>query len=805
MDTHARVVVIGGGITGCAILYHLAKKGWKDVVLLERSELTSGSTWHAAGNLFSLTRPSNAQRLQVYTINLYPEIERESGQAVGYHPTGGMHLAASNDEVTTLAIARARARRNGVEAEWITFEEAKDRAPVLDTKNLKAVLWEPIKGHVDPSSATNAFAAAARKLGAKIHRHTPVTATTPRADGGWDVETPDGTIHAEFVVNAAGLWAREVGALAGIKLPLLPVEHHYLVTEAIPEIEAMDHELPTIGESEAGYYSRQEGKGILLGAYESTCHHWAFDGTPLDFGHELLPNDLARMDRNFEVAMDRMPCLGEAGIKRVINGPMIFSPDLGPLLGPHPELKNYFCACGVMSGLNQGAGIGKVISEWIVDGEPEMDVNFWDVARFGRWAGKRFTFERTKYYYENRQERPYPHLECAAGRPLRTFPAYAAQKARGAVFGFNNGWEQPLWFARPSDEQRDIFGYSRQNWWKTVGEECKAVRRAAGLFEISTFAKYRISGDAACGWLRWLLAGRIPKRPGAVALSPMLSEKGRLIGDLTVSKLDDGSYLLLGAGTMQGQHMRWFDAHKTPGISVENLSDGWSGLMLAGPNARQILAGITHSDVSNDAFPFLSVRRVELEAATDAIVLRVSFSGELGYEIYTPAMYQAGLYDALLRAGAGLGLVPAGSRALASLRVEKAFKSWGLDLAPDYTVMETGMERFVDWKRSGFIGEEAARRHRSQGAAERFVTLSVDAGDADCTGGEPVFRDDVYVGYVTSGAYGYTTNESLALGYLKSQIVDSGAGFEVEINGKRRAASVSDGPRYDPQGLRMRA
>jgi len=804
MGSHARVVVIGGGITGCAILYHLAKKGWTDVVLLERSELTSGSTWHAAGNLFSLTRPSNAQRLQVYTISLYPELEKESGQAVGYHPTGGLHLAASNDEVTTLAIARSRARRNGVEAEWITFAEAKERAPVLDTKSLKAVLWEPIKGHVDPSSATNAFAAAARKFGARIHRHTPVTATTPRPGGGWDVETPDGTIHADFVVNAAGLWAREVAGLARISLPLLPVEHHYLVTEAIPEIEAMRHELPTIGESEAGYYSRQEGQGILLGAYETTCHHWALDGTPLDFGHELLPNDLARMDRNFEVAMDRMPCLGEAGIKRVINGPMIFSPDLGPLLGPHPELRNYFCACGVMSGFNQGAGIGKVISEWIVDGEPEMDVNFWDVARFGRWAGKRFTFARTKYYYENRQERPYPHLECAAGRPVRTFPACATQKAKGAVFGFNNGWEQPLWFARQGDDERDIFGYARQNWWKTVGDECRAVRSIAGLFEISTFAKYEISGAGAASWLARLLPGRIPARPGAVALSPMLSEKGRLIGDLTVSKLDDGSFLLLGAGTMQGQHMRWFDAHAAPGVSVNNLSDNWTGLMLAGPQARKILAKVTHNNVSDEAFPFLSVQRLELEGATEAIVLRISFSGELGYEIYTPAMYQAGLHDALFRAGADLGLVPAGSRALASLRIEKAFQSWGLDLAPDYTVMETGMDRFVDWKRSGFIGETAARRHREQGAAERFVTLTVDANDADCSGGEAIFRDGAYIGYVTSGAYGYCVGESLALGYVRPSAFETDAGVEVEINGRLRQARMTSGARFDPTGARMR-
>lgn len=804
MNSHARVVVIGGGITGCAILYHLAKKGWSDVMLLERSELTSGSTWHAAGNLFSLTRPSNAQRLQVYTINLYPELERESGQAVGYHPTGGLHLAASDDEVTTLAIARSRARRNGVEAEWITFAEAKEHAPILDTKSLKAVLWEPIKGHVDPSSATNAFAAAARKLGATIHRHTPVTATTPRPDGGWDVATPNGVIHADFIVNAAGLWAREVAALAGISLPLLPVEHHYLVTEAIPEVAAMRHELPTIGESEAGYYSRQEGQGILLGAYENTCHHWALDGTPLDFGHELLPNDLARMDRNFEVAMDRMPCLGTAGIKRVINGPMIFSPDLGPLLGPHPELRNYFCACGVMSGFNQGAGIGKVISEWIVDGEPEMDVNFWDVARFGRWAGKRFTFARTKYYYENRQERPYPHLECAAGRPVRSFPAYAAQKAKGAVFGFNNGWEQPLWFARQGDEPRDIFGYTRQNWWKTVGDECRAVRSAAGIFEISTFAKYAITGKDAAAWLGRLLAGRIPDRPGAIALSPMLSHRGRLIGDLTVSRLTGESFLLLAAGTMQGQHMRWFDAHAQAGATADNLSDTWTGLMLAGPQARDILARVTRHDVSNEAFPFLSVRRLELEGATEAVVLRISFSGELGYEIYTPAMYQAGLYDALLHAGADLGLVPAGSRALASLRIEKAFQSWGLDLAPDYTVMETGMHRFVDWKRSGFIGEAAARRHREHGADECFVTLIVDAEDADCSGGEAILRDGDYIGYVTSGAYGYCVGESLALGYVRPSAFAADAGVAVEINGKLRPARMMLGARFDPSGARLR-
>jgi dimethylglycine dehydrogenase len=432
MVEHARVVVIGGGVTGCSVLYHLAKAGWRDVVLLERKELTAGSSWHAAGNLFSLTVPSNAQRLQAYTIRLYPQLERESGQAVGFHPTGGLFLVASEGEREALAVARARARRNAIDAEWIDLAEAKRRAPVIETAVLKAALWEPLKGHVDPASATSAYAAAARKLGATVKRHAPVIATRPRPDGGWDVETPDGTIRAEFVVNAAGLWAREVAALAGITLPLMPVQHQYIVTETIPEIAALDFELPTISESEHAYYSRQEGKGMLLGAYEAECTHWAVDGTPLDFGHELLPDDVTRMADKLAVAMERMPVLGRAGIKRVINGPMIFSPDLGPLLGPHPALCNYFCAAGVMTGFNQGGGIGKVLAEWIIEGEPELDVSFWDVARFGRWAGRRFTFARTKYYYENRSERPYPYRQCPAGRPLCTFPPPTTAKRRWA-------------------------------------------------------------------------------------------------------------------------------------------------------------------------------------------------------------------------------------------------------------------------------------------------------------------------------------------------------------------------------------
>src|SRR5579885_385578 len=485
MESHARVVVIGGGVTGCAILYHLAKMGWRDVVLLERQELTSGSSWHAAGSLFALTSPSNSAILQKYTIGLYPQLEAESGQSCGYHPVGGIHLARTEDQVMALRLLHSRGKRNGIESEFISVEAARRRAPILDTTGVKAVLHEPLKGYCDPASVTQAYAKAARDLGAKVHRFSPVIATRPLPGGEWEVATAEGSIRCEFLVNAAGLWAREVAALAGIELPLMPVEHHYMVTETIPEIAAFDGEIPNISEPSGGYYCRQEGKGLLLGAYESRCVHWAEDGTPKDFGHELLPNDISRMEENLARAVQSIPCLESAGIKRIINGPMIFSPDLGPLLGPYPGLRNYICACGVMSGFNQGGGVGKVIAEWIIEGEPSLDVFFWDVARFGDWAGRRFTRERTKYFYEHRTDIIYPFQEFAAGRPIRSFPIHDRLAAAGAVFGLNYGFEYPVWFARPQDKQEDRYGFDRGNWFEAVEEECRALASGVGLLEIS--------------------------------------------------------------------------------------------------------------------------------------------------------------------------------------------------------------------------------------------------------------------------------------------------------------------------------
>jgi dimethylglycine dehydrogenase len=807
METHARVVVIGGGVTGCAILYHLAKAGWRDVVLLERKELTAGSTWHAAGSLFALTNPSSAAVLQKYTINLYPELEKESGQSCGYHPVGGIHLARTDDQLTALQILHSRGKRNGIDSDFISLEEARRLAPILKTDGLKAVLYEPIKGYCDPASVTQAYAKAARDRGAKIYRETPVTSTKQNSDGSWTVGTPNGDIRTDYIVNAAGLWAREVAALAGITLPLQPVEHHYMVTETIPEIAAMDHEVPNISEPSGGYYCRQEGKGLLLGAYESKCVHWAENGTPLDFGHELLPDDIGRMETNLARAVEAMPCLESAGIKRIINGPMIFSPDLGPLLGPYPGLKGYFCACGVMSGFNQGGGIGKVLTEWIIEGEPSLDVFFWDVARFGDWAGKRYTRERTKYFYEHRTDLVYPFQEFTAGRPMRTFPIHDQLAEQGAVFGQNFGFEYPLWFARKGEKAEDRYGFNRGNWFDAVGEECRALRDGVGLLEISTFAKYEATGKGVGAWLDHLLANRMPKAIGKTVLSPMLSPKGRLIGDFTVTRLGDDRFVLLGSGPMQRYHMRWFQQNLPAdgSIRIENLSARYCGLHVAGPAARELLQAVAvDEDVGGNVFPFLTAREMAIGPCPNAIVVRVSFTGELGYEIYMPAEYQRTVFETLTAAGKAHGLRLAGSRALLSLRVEKGFPSWAVDLSPDYTPYEPGLGRFVRLDKPDFIGKAGAEAASKAGPKERLATFVVEANGVDCFGGEAIYRDGALAGYVTSGTYGHTVKESLALGYVKPQFFADGAACEIELLGKRRPALLSARPRFDPDGARMR-
>lgn len=494
MKTHVEAVVIGGGVIGCSILYHLAKLGWGDVMLLERSELTSGSTWHAAANIHGLHDNNNITRIQNYTMSLYKALEAETGQGCGVFQPGSLYLAQTEAREHQLRLQAAKARYYGLNFHEVTRDEAERLHPLVNYDGVRCIMFEPEGGNVDPSGVTMAYAAGARARGAEIHRFTPVTATIQQPDGSWIVETPKGEVRANWIVNAAGLWAREVAALAGLKLPLQPTEHQYFVTETIPEIAAMDRRLPSVADRDGEYYLRQEGKGLLVGAYERDMRFWAEEGTPPDFGHELFPDDLERIEENMLRAIDRVPAVGTSGIKRVINGPMIWSPDSAALFGPVPELSNYFCCCGIIPGFSQSGGLGQLAAEWMVEGEPKLDIFAWDLARFGDWADKPFTRARVQDQYARRFSIHFPNEERSAGRPARTRPAYEAQKAMGAVFGLNAGWEHPLWFAASPDEAVETIGYDRQNWFEPVGAECRMLREKAGIIDISNFAKYEVKG-----------------------------------------------------------------------------------------------------------------------------------------------------------------------------------------------------------------------------------------------------------------------------------------------------------------------
>ncbi|MDE0309712.1 MAG: FAD-dependent oxidoreductase [Acidiferrobacterales bacterium] len=802
MKDSAQVVVIGGGIVGCSVAYHLAKYGWTDVVLVERQELTSGSSWHAAGGLFTVVRPNAPARIHKYTFETYREIESESGQSCGFHFTGGMNICRTIEEVDSNRMLQSACRILDIESYFISPEEARRKAPILDTTDVIACLWETDGGHVDPASATQAFARAARKLGVEIYRHTPVIQTEQRSDGSWMVGTEKGNIIAEYVVNAAGLWGREVGRLAGIELPLMPVEHHYLVTESIPEIERLEFELPQINDNETGCYARQEGQGLLLGAYEKVCTHWAIDGTPQDFGHELLPDDLSRMDWNFQKSVDIMPCLAQAGIKRVINGPMIFSPDLGPLIGPHPELQNYFCANGVMAGFNQGPGIGRALAEWMIQGEPEFDLFCWDVARYGHWATKSYTQETTRYFYENRSEKIVPYQEFDAGRPIHKPPIYDQLESAGAVFGASFGLEHVNWFSPTKVGASDSLTFRQPNWWQPVIDEGKRVRNEVGLMEYSAMAKFEVSGPDAESWLNHIMANRMPDT-GQVRLTPMLSEQGRLIGDFSVSRIGEDRFLILGADVMQLSFMRHFGRFlPSDGVSLENQSADYAGLHLCGPNAQELLARLAEEEMDTLNFPFLHAATISIGAIPNIIALRVSFTGETGYELYLPLRHQPILFELLMKEGRNLGIGLVGTRCLMQTRLEKSFPAWGLELSPDYTVVEAAMERFVRLDKGEFVGRSAVLRHVPPKL--KRVTLVVDARDCAIWGDEAIFLDGELVGAVSSGGYGPESECHIAMGYIDVDAATASGQFKVEVLGELLPAELCSEPIVDPTGARMR-
>jgi dimethylglycine dehydrogenase len=804
MNTSARAVIVGGGVVGASVLYHLAKIGWTDVLLLEKSELTSGSTWHAAGGMHTFNGEANISRLQKYTIDLYREIEELSGQSCGLHPNGGLMLAATQGELDSLRLICSRARYLGMETEMISLEQALELNPLIDPRHFIGALWRADGGHCDPSGTTHAYVKAARKLGAQVERFTRVIELRPRADGTWDVVTDKGTVHAEHVVNCAGLWAREVGRMAGVDLPVLAMEHHYLLTEDIPELKGRDREIVNTTDYSGEIYMRQERGGALIGTYESHGKVWSPVRTPDDFSMQLLPDEFERLAPSFEVGFEHFPALGRAGIRKAINGPFTFAPDGNPLVGPVRGLRNYWVACAVMAGFSQGGGIGLVLSRWMAEGDPGQDILSMDVARYGHFATPKYTSLKVPENYSRRFRLAYPNEELPAARPVRRSPIHRRLVDAGACMGANFGLEHALWFAPPGVAPVETPTYRRSEAFEHVGAECRAVRSAAGLYETTNYGKYEVTGRGARAWLDQVFACRIPK-PGRLGLAPMLNPAGRIVGDLSIACLAEDRYFIVGSGFAEEFHLRWFWQQKPPAdVHVRSAGSTLCGFSLAGPRAREILQPLVRRDLSAAAFRLFDVTEAAVGFAP-CVVTRAGFTGELGYELWTTPDYFETLHDDLLDAGRAHGLVHFGGRALSSLRLEKNYGSFNKDFRPDYTPAETGLDRYVDLGKPGFVGRDAALAERAAGPKRRFVVMEVDARDADVVGYESIVQEGRAVGYVTSGAYGHCVRRSLAAGYVPTALAQDGATFEIDILGETCRATVRQQPLHDPEGARLRS
>lgn len=804
LPKHTQVVIIGGGVVGCSILFHLAKKGWTEVVLLERDELTSGSSWHAAGQIHTISSDPNISKLQGYTINLYPELEKLSGQSVGHHQTGGFYLASSRERLDYLKQERSKARYMGLDQEFVSLQEAAQMHPLIEPKHYLGALYDPLDGHIDPAGVTYAYAKAAKVLGATWRCQTPVLQTCQRTDSSWDVHTPDGVVNAQWLINAAGLWAREVGHLAGVDLPVQPMEHHYLITESIAEIEQADRELPCGIDYEANLYFRQEQHGLLLGTYEPQATPWMVTGTPAEFGHELLTPDLERVSNRLDLAFERIPALARAGIKNVVNGPFTFGPDGNPMLGPVPGMKNYWVAVAVMAGFCQAGGVGLCLAEWLVEGEPAVDVWAMDIARFGEFATHEYGTIKSTENYTRRFQISYPNEELPLGRQQKTTSLYELLLRKGAVMGVSFGLEHVLWYADSPANAHETPTLRRSNAFEFVAGEVAAVREKVGAVEIANFAKHEITGPGAEAFLDSLLSAKLPPC-GRLALTPMLTPKGRLYGDLSVAKFADDSFMLFGSGGAQEMHRRWFEQHlPSTGVHYRNASDAYHGISIGGPNARELLSRITRIDVSHQGFPFLAVRRTAV-GDIPAILARVSFCGELGYEIYCAPPYQLKLFESIIAAGEDLGLRLYGARTMMSLRLEKSWGVWTLDYRPDFNAVEAGLDRFISFDKSAnFIGREAASRQKQEGVQKKLVTLVIDTDDIDVSRDEAIFHNGECVGYVTSGGYAHYCQRSVALGYVAAELAVHEQKFEVEMLGEFYPAKLTAQPLYDPSGSKMR-
>ena len=806
MKTHARVVVIGGGAMGAGALYHLVKEGWTDVVLCEKGELTSGSTWHAAGLVPHFIGDLNMAKLHAYGAHLYDKVlEEETGQATGWHGCGAIRLAVNNDEIDWFHYVQGILNYLGIESHIIGPDEIKELNPLIDPYGVKVGFYTPHDGHTDPSSATNAMALGARQGGAEIYRHNRVVDINPRRNGEWEVVTEKGTIIAEHVINAGGCFAPQVNEMIGLKTPIVSVIHQYLVTENIDAVRALDKEPPVVRDPVASCYYRQEQEGILIGPYEmAEAQAWGLDGVDWGFDMDLLPPDIDRLAPSLEEAAKRIPAFEHAGIKRIVSGPITHTPDGNFLLGPAGGVKNFWMSCGASIGVTQGPGSGKYLAQWMVHGQTEINMLGFDPRRYGDWAVGKYTLDKSIDEYQRMYQVHLPGEFRDAGRPVKTTPIYPKLKAQGAQFAEVFGWERANWFSLDGEPEKHSF--RRSNWFESVAAECKAVRERVGVLDLSSFAKFDVTGQDAESFLNRLCANRIPRRDGGVILTQMLGKLGGIECEATISRLGENHYYVLSGAIGEVHDLDWMAQHIEAGedVAIENVTESMGALVVTGPRSRDLLSKLTNADLTNEGFPWLRAREIDI-AGVATRALRISYVGELGWELHHPMGEMVKLYDALMEAGAEYRIANFGGYAMNAMRMEKAYRGWGSELTTEVGLLEADMERFGNLKKGDFIGRDALVARKDNGVDLKLVYCSVDADDADPRGNEPVYDGENIIGVTTSGAYGHVVGKTLAFAYVGPQYAEPGTEFDFVLIGERRKATVLPEPAYDPENERLRS
>ncbi len=802
----ARVVVIGGGVVGASCLYHLARLGWTDIILLEQNELTSGSTWHAAGNVPTFSSSWSLLKLQNYSAALYRRLGQEVDYAINYHVVGSLRLAHTQERMDEFHHVRAMARLNGMDYEILEPEEIPARHPFVNLDDIKGALWDPQDGDIDPAQLTQALAKGAREAGAKIRRFEKVVGLAMQPDSHWRVSTDKGEIRTEIIVNAAGYRAGEIMALIGRSLPTVSMSHQYLVTDRIPELAQRKQRLPLLRDPDISYYMRQELNGLILGPYELQATPVWLEGIPNDFSFQLWNQDLERLEPYIQAAIERVPLLGTVGLRRVVNGPIPYSPDGNPYIGPEHGLENFFHCNTFSFGITQAGGAGKALAEWVVNGRPECDLWLLDRRRYTVYADQTYTAEKAVEVYQNEYAPSFPFEERPAGRPRRQSPLYARLKQKGAHFGARGGWERAIFFDPNGIIHEPTLSFRRdRNWMPLVAEEVKAVREAVGIMDFPGFAKFEISGPGAEAYLDRLVCSRLPKL-GRISLAYALTPEGRLLSEFTITRTAPDRFYLVAAATAE-----WHDDNvlsenlpKDGSVVLERSTQTTGTLIIAGPRSREVLGRVTTADLSNAAFPWMSARHVRIGPA-QILALRINYVGELGWELHAPVSFLPDLYETLWRAGADYGIRDFGLYAMDSLRLDKCYGGWKSDLETGYSPLEASLDRFCDLNKPAFIGREALLAEHARGPVRRFVPLTLDdPGSADAPFCASVYVHGEAVGLVTSGGWSHTLNASIALAYVRSDLAVPGTRLQIEILGELRAATVKQEPLYDPGNLRLR-